>query len=290
MRSLRKYKITVEDESHISEIASAHFTIPLICVIAVSLIILGLIISGLIIIHTPLRRMLPGYLQESQRSATEYGLLRLDSLMEVYEKDRAFLDNFLKVTDIDRNPTDSAGISRVINEEIKDTLIGPGKNERAFMASMEENERFNVSVVAPLAAENMIFYPLAGSGIFSENTRNSTDGKVIIPKEENVRSAAEGTVLAVYYSAAENGYVIVLQHNHGFATSYIHAGNPLVAVGDNVKGGQAIAWSPSPDGKGLRSYTIRMWHNGLPMIPFEYLGGSSFEPSATQKYEEPRGK
>lgn len=291
MKSLRKYKVTIEDESHLSQIISTHFSLPgLIVFILISFFFL-LAISGLIISFTPLRTFLPGYLKESQRSANEEGLLRLDSLMEIYEKDRAFVENFLKVTDIERFPQDSASLELKSTTSVSDTLLGPSKAEREFVSRMEESERFNVSVLAPLAADNMMFYPIARNGIFAKESETSTDGKILLPGDASIQAAAKGSVIAIYYSAPEHGYVLIVQHNNGFVTSYSHTGRPMVSVGENIEGGQALAALPSPDARDARWYIIRMWHNGLPVIPYDYISGNpSSELKSSQKYESPRGK
>lgn len=291
MKNLTEYRITVEDESHLTQVASRRFTIPVILGIGTAFVVLCLVISGLIISLTPLSTLLPGYLEDSQRSATEEGLLRLDSLMSAYEVDRAFIENFLRVTDPTREPGDSAAVKMVSRELSADSLMPTTNEEREFVSQMEERERFNISVLAPLAADGMIFSPVCGDGIFTKESETSTEGTVIIPAGDNVHSAADGSVIALYYSAADRGYVLVTQHNRGFVTSYAHIGSPLVGVGDYVTAGQIVAFAPAPDSKGSRKVTVRMWHNGLPIIPFEYLGVPV--PSAMQSampYEAPRGR
>lgn len=249
------------------------------------------VFAGLIIANTSLRTMLPGYLQESQRSATEEGLLRLDSLMRVYETNQAYIDNFLRVTDTERLKGDTATLDSVSNELTVDSLMNPSKRESKFVNEMEDRERFNISVLAPLAAESMLFFPVNGDGIFTKESRDKEQGIVILPREESVQCAADGSVIALYYSAPDRGYVIVIQHNKGFVTSYSHVGTPFVSIGDYVNAGQVISLSSAPDSKGVRKFGIRLWHNGLPLIPFDYLGQPERrEEMEMQTYEAPRGK
>lgn len=288
---MRRYKVTVEDESHLTNVITRRFNLLGVSCIILILTVFAFCIAGLIIFFTPLRSLLPGYMQETQRSATEEELLRLDSLTEVFEQDRAFIDNFLKVTDTDRTPTDSASAVATLRPANGDTLLTASKAEKAFVAKMEENERFNVSVLSPLAAENLNFYPVSSEGIFTNESRSQTEGKIIMPADGNVSSAADGTVIAVYYSAPERGYVINVQHNHGFVSSYSHLGSPLVALGDEVNGGQVIASNPSPDSRGTRWIKTRLWHNGLPLTPYDYLGVKDKTGTIpAPKYEDPRGR
>ena len=85
--------------------------------------------------------------------------------------------------------------------------------------------------------------------------------------------------------------MILVQHKNGFVTAYSHTGTPMAVAGDGVEAGQVLALAPSPDADGSRWFLIRMWHNGLPVVPYEYLAEKTFESAQTiQKYEAPRGK
>lgn len=291
MKALKKYKVTIEDESHLAEIVSARFTIPVIAALIIGAFCIMLLLSGLIISFTPIRTLLPGYMKASQRSATEENLLRLDSLMAVTEMKRAYIDNFLRVTNINRSTGDSAAVKPVARELSSDSLLDPSEAEKNFISQMKERERFNISVIAPLAAENMLFYPVSSDGSFTKESESSETGEIILPRDENVQCAADGAVIALYYSATERGYVVVVQHKRGFVTSYTHVGSPLVGIGDIVNAGQIIALSPAPDSKGKRSFIVRMWHNGLPIIPFDYIGDKERNGEVpVQTYDSPRGK
>lgn len=291
MRPVRKYRITIEDESHLTEVASGRFT-------RLGLIGMGLLafvgfltVAGLLVSLTPLRTLLPGYMKESQRSATEEGLLRLDSLMEAYEVNRAYIDNYLRVTDTERQPGDSAAVVPSSRELTSDSLMTATNEERRFVSQMEERERFNISVLAPLAADAILFSPVTSDGIFTSDSHESETGVVVVPPDESIQCAADGSVVALYYSGAEAGHVIVVQHNGGFITAYGGVGTPLVGIGDNVNSGQVIALTPSPDSHGTRKFTVRMWHNGLSIVPYEYLGPDTSKPApASEAFEAPRGR
>ena len=71
MRRLIKYRFTIEDESHlrtISVISASPWAIALW--IAVVTVVVFVVAGGLIMV-TPLRRILPGYLNNTERVATE---------------------------------------------------------------------------------------------------------------------------------------------------------------------------------------------------------------------------
>ena len=228
--------------------------------------------------------------KQSERSATEDNILRLDSILEVYEQDRAYIDNVLRVLDTGRIPVDSASISGSVRELTTDSLLPTSPAERKFIDAMEERERFNISVLAPLAADGMIFSPIADSAVFTSASRNEEKGVVALAADEAVKNVADGSVLATYYSAGERGYVVIVQHAKGFVTRISHIASPMVSTGDAVQAGQILGASPLPDAKGQRYVEVMMWHNGLPLIPYNYIGSPDATGAQSTPFEAPRGK
>ncbi|MDE6409152.1 MAG: M23 family metallopeptidase [Muribaculaceae bacterium] len=290
-----KIRIRIEHESHLSTITDTRLSLWAIAGILFLIIILSLFSGCLIVLLTPLHTLLPGYLKETQRSATEENLMRLDSLRNVYETNQRYIDNFLRVTDIERLPSDSVALKEDSVISSHDTLLPPSERERRFVARMEEQEKFNISVLAPLAADGMTFSPISDTGIFSNASKDSETGEILLPADASVLSVADGTVLAAFFSRAENGYVTVIQHQRGFASRYSHLGKPLVVMGEDVSAGQIIASPPPPDRSGKRYIYIMMWHNGLPVLPYKFINereSGNFKElfGIENSFEAPRGK
>lgn len=291
MRRHPKYRIRIEDESRLENLADISLSpLSLLAAAGAALLIL-IIIGGAIVMVTPLRTLLPGYMKQSELSATEDNIMRLDSILGIYEQNQNYLDNILLAFDTDRKPiADSLIMTANLREMSPDSLLPPSPLERKFVNTMEERERFNISVLAPLAADGMMFFPVSDSGIFSSASRTEEKGYVIMPDEEAVKCVADGSILASYYSASGSGYVIIIQHAKGFVTRIARVGSPMVSAGDAVTGGQVIALGPSPDAKGKRYVEVMMWHNGLPLIPYEYIGNPESMIIKDAPFEAPRGR
>ena len=289
MKRKRQYRIKIEDEAYLRTVSDIRMSGAGLTLIIIAAVLISLLVSGGIIMTTPLRTLLPGYLKQSQRSANEENLLRLDSLQEVYEQKQAYIDNYLRVIDDTRQPSDSSSMAAMETLAPEDSLMTATDLERRFVNTMEEREKFNISVLAPLAADGVGFRPIDDRGIFTADSRDSEAGTVLLPPGADIKSVADGVVLGVYYSADERGFTVLTQHKRGFVTSVSHAGRPAVGTGDEILAGQAIASGPTPDAKGRRSVTVRMWHNGLPIAPYKYIGKSEEEPDDS-RYEDPRGK
>lgn len=290
MRRHPKYRIHIENESKLESILDISISPAVLWSAVAGIIVIFIIIGSLIVMTTPLRTLLPGYLKQSERAATEDNILRLDSILAIYEQDRAYIDNVLRVFDTGRIPVDSTEMGTDARELTTDSLIPSSPLERKFIDAMEERERFNISVLAPLAADGMIFSPLADAAVFTTPSRTEEKGIVAFPADEAVKNVADGSVLASYYSAAEGGYVVIIQHSKGFVTRISHLESPMVTAGDALQAGQIIGMAPLPDAKGQRFVEVMMWHNGLPLIPYDYIGGPDAAGIKSTPFEAPRGK
>lgn len=291
MKRGNHYRIRIEEETHLRTVSDVKLTPIGLTLLGIGVVALMIIVAGAVIVFTPIRTLLPGYMKESQRAATEEGLLRLDSLQDAFGEKQAYIDNYLRVIDETRLPSDSSAMARQEAEETEDTLITATERERKFVDTMKERERFNISVLAPLAADGIMFSPVNPSGVFTADSRDSELGKVLLPQDAPIQSLADGAVIAVYYSASDHGFTVLTQHQRGFVTSISKAGTPMVGTGDDVSGGQVVAANPSPDSRGRRMVEVRMWHNGLPVVPYKYIGYPVTETdSELESYEAPRGR
>lgn len=291
MKRHPKYRIRIEDESRLENLADISMS-PLSLVSAIGAILLVfLLIAGVIVTVTPIRTLLPGYLKQSERSATEDNILRLDSILTVYHHNQEYLDNVLKAFNTNRIPaTDSIMMAAGLHEMSPDSLLPSSPLEQKFVNAMEERERFNISVLAPLAADGMMFSPLSDSGIFTAASRTEKKGIVIVPGDDAVKSVADGSILASYYSPAECGYVVIIQHSKGFVTRISHLGATMVSAGDSVIAGQVLSLGPTADSKGKHYLEVMMWHNGVPIVPYDYIGNPESSVAKDAPFEAPRGK
>ena len=294
LRSRLRFRI--DDESHLRTIADSSLPLWGVGILVVAIVTIGIFCGGLLVMITPLKQLLPGYLKEDQRDATEESLLRLDSIIGTYETNSRYIENFLRATDTDRLPTDSIPkIDTILETSTEDSLIGPSERERNFVARMQEHERFNVSVLAPLAADGMIFTNVTDNGIFSSSTLKEPYPEVILASGANVKAMTDGTVVDAAYSSPKGCYSMAIQHRGGFLSYYSGLGSPLVDIGEKVSAGQIIASPPSPDANGRRIIRVRLWHNGIHLIPYDYIGKEhSTRPDrqieAENSFTAPRGR
>ena len=290
MQRKRKYQISFNDESRLQTIWKIKLTLPkLIVVSSVSLILILSIAIGIIML-TPLKTLLPGYMNKSQRIETIEAIMRLDSMQMVFNQNNAYLNNLLTIYDTERTPIRSNITDTIVQKPSSDSLITRTKEEAEFIKMMEEREKYNISILAPLAAEGMIFTMPADDGIVVEDSKTSTSAKIIIPKGSGINNITDGTIISTYFNHSDVAYTIIIQHNNGFISEYSGLGQPIVEQGNNVSTGQRIALYPNTKGNKNPYITLKIWRNGMPLIPYDYIKNNNYTKTPIIDEEVGRGK
>ena len=272
MKAKKRYKIVIEDESRLRQIASVSAPPYLLWIGGAIAIILMITIAVLLIIGTPIRTLMPGYLKKGERTEAEEGLLRLDSLRNSYMLNNAYLTNILTVLDTDRTPSDSTQLSEILTELPPDSLLPTSPLEIEFINQLKDREQYNVSIIAPLAADQLTIYPVAAGATIDEKTQNALKARILTPKGSPICAIAEGRVLSIQNPAPEGGSSIVIQHDNGFASRYSHIGTPAVKQGSLVEGGSVIAHGGNGGHLSPGIFFIEMWYDGTPVEPGKFLG------------------
>lgn len=267
-----RYRLSLSDDSRLRRLAEIRMPLWQWIVLCVAMAVLAFFLAGVLLAYTPMRRLLPGYMEEATRNMTVEGMMRLDSLQTAYEKDRAYIENILTVFDTDREPSDSASL--VVNPKpmTADSVMARTPEEEAFIKMMEQREKYNLSILAPLAAEGMMFNPVSDESTVTEASRKKTVAEVVVAAESPLSAIADGVVIDSYYSPSDGGNVIVMQHGKGFASRISRLGNLLVGRGDFVQAGQIVAFPQSGSGRDSSRVLLEMWRNGDTLVPYELIG------------------
>lgn len=276
-----RYRLALDNESRLERIFQIRMSRSGLVALVAGIALGAVVVAVLLIVTTPLRTLLPGYLKESERSASQEGILRIDSLAETTRRQQDWIMNFARVIDTDRFPTDSAAAERPTVALTVDSLIPRSADEERFTSQMREKERYALSVIAPLEAEGMIFHSVSAASVVSERSRSLTAAQVLMGAGAPVCAIADGVVIDVYSKGPSAGTTIVMQHASGFASSVSHVASATVEPGQKVNGGSAIGLSMPGTGIDRGYVTVRMWHNSNALIPYEYIGGGG--PSETSR-------
>lgn len=270
MHPHRKLRLALHDDSRLNTLWQLSGSPARLGVSAFLLLALLIALACVIVLVSPLRHLLPVNLEDEEREATEMKLLRVDSLMKSTELKNAYLANVMRVTDISRPAADSV-VEPKPDEVYPEELLHSSPAEERFYSSMSEREKFNISIVAPMAGEAMTFYPPSERAVMSADSKGEKRAKLLIPGGEPTGAVADGMVVAVYYSPEGQGYSVMIQHARGFLSRLSRLGQPLVGVGDPVSGAQAVALPRNGAGRRSSVIWLELWHNGTSLPPSDYI-------------------
>ena len=271
-----KYRLSVMNENTLEEVWSIKASMfsggVLFLLFAISLVT----ITSFLIIATPIRYYLPGYLDAEVREKALRAAIRVDSLQQQLNYQEAYINNlknvFTGVLDVD-----SVKITDTISVSENDPLLKRTEKEKVFVDRYEDKERYNLSVISPTASgpmEGVVFFkPLKGLVISKFNPSNDRYGiNLKVASQETVLAVLEGTVVFSGYDFT-TGYTMQIQHKNGFVSIYKNNTLLLKKVGDKVRTGEAIA--VIGDGKAKDNAALvlgfELWYKGNPVNPEDYI-------------------
>ena len=261
-----KYRLEFIKENTLNRVWSIRMTRTRV-ILGTAAVIAGVAaIIWVILAFTPMRALLPGALRGDLRGKYLETALRIDSLEQAARINSAYLSNIVAVM-TDELPGDSARALAAEQLSLSDSLLAATEAERLFVSRYDEEERFNLSVLAPIAAEGMIFgAPVAAAAAIAPTTDGSEGVLISSGRSLPVLSIYRGTVLDVHV-LPDNRYSVMIQHPNDFITIYNGLGDVFVTKGKKVAGGQSVGQTSV---KG--AFVFEIWHNGTALDPREYIG------------------
>lgn len=257
-----RYRLDFIKENTFNRIWSLRMTRSRVVLVTLACIMAFAALLWVVIAVTPLRTYMPGSLRGDIRARYIETALRLDSLEQAVAAREAYLSSIIAIMKGDVDTVATAMSTPAT--PTPDSLMRAGEAERLFVNRYEEENRFNLSVLAPIAAEGMIFAsPLpmgtpthitAGGGI-------AAGGSGTTP----LASVYRGTVTGIYYDGAGQA-VVVIQHPNDFVSTYGGLADVFVSKGSKVSASQRI-------GHGRRDGEVwfELWHGGSALEPDKYV-------------------
>ncbi len=267
-----RYRLQLINDSHMTTLWSFSGSRRRMVLLAIMLFFIITIAGAALIGMTPLRTLLPGYLKRSQRYEMTAMSVRVDSLSRLSAVNNRYLDNLVAILndeiDIDsirQADTDSVNLSKLP----VDSLLGTSITEREFVRRYEQRERFNVSVLSPIAAEGMVFYPAVRSPLAKASEPSGRISYQLAPSSP-VSAIYRGTVIESHYVPGQ-GYTMLIQHPHDFISRYTGLAEPMAERGTKVNTGARIGLSSSARADERPPVTLEMWYNGSRLDPGDYI-------------------
>ena len=268
-----KYKLTITNENTLEEIVGIHVSKLNGVSVLLSAVTVIFLIASLIIVFTPLRNYLPGYMNTEVREQVVTNALRADSLQWLMERQRMYIMNIQDI--ISGNvKTDSIHSIDSLTVVRSEELMERTQAEDEFRKQYEETERYNLTTIdnAPTVTGLIFVRPTRGmlSSTFDANQKHFGIDIAASPNE-SVLATLDGTVILATYTA-DTGYVIQVQHSQNLVSVYKHCGSLLKRVGDTVKAGEAIALVGNTGEKTTGPHLhFEIWNRGRALDPSKYI-------------------
>ena len=268
-----KYKLTITNENTLEEIVGIHVSKLNGVSVLLSAVTVIFLIASLIIVFTPLRNYLPGYMNTEIREQVVNNALRADSLQWLLERQRMYIMNIQDIISGNIN-VDSVHTIVSLTETRTEELMERTQAEEEFRKQYEETERYNLTTIDNAQAiTGLIFFrPTRGmvSSGFDANQKHFGIDIAASPNE-SVLATLDGTVILATYTA-DTGYVIQVQHSQNLISVYKHCGSLLKKVGDSVKAGEAIALVGNTGEKTTGPHLhFEIWNRGRALDPSKYI-------------------
>ncbi|KAA6322796.1 Murein hydrolase activator NlpD [termite gut metagenome] len=269
-----KYKFTVTNENKLEDVVDVRLSKLDGLFIVFTVLLTIFVIVGSVMSYTPLRNILPGYMNSEIRAQVVSNALRVDSFRRVIEMQNLYIVNIQDIFRGTINVDTVHSIDSLIAIR-EDSLKGRTRREEEFLRKYEEVEKYNLTSVASQVEAMGINFSCPVRGMIFEhfNADIKHYGVDIAPNpNESILATLEGMVILSTYTA-QSGYILSIQHNQGFVSVYKHCGPLLKQEGDKVKAGEAIALVSSNHGKPAEdSYLyFELWYKGKAMNPENYI-------------------
>lgn len=269
-----KYKLSFFNETTLEEVWSFHLS-QLSAFVSLALFAFFLIgITSFIIIKTPIRNYLPGYLDVEIRKDIVQNALRADSLERMVTIQTLYLNNVAGIL-AGTIPVDSINRIDSLAQTDANFEIPRSEAETEFLRTLEEEEKYNLTVLNSSAsiADGLFFYkPVNGivSSVYEADIRHYGIDIAAEPKE-SVMATLDGVVVFTGFDP-NFGNIIQIQHKNGFLSIYKHNELILKQPGDQVVAGEAIALVGNTGSLSTGPHLhFELWYKGLPVNPEEYI-------------------
>ena len=263
-----KYKLSILNENTLEDIftfrasgLSAFLVVAFFAALLISL-------TAIVIINTPIRNYLPGYLNSEIRRDLVDNALKADSLEHALDVQSRYVDN---ISSIFRGDTVKAPVLPVDTLSVSEKSLAKSKREQEYISNYEEQEKYNLSSLpaSNTIPENIIFFrPVRGVVTTKFDLRGKHFGvDIAAAPKESVLATLKGTVIFTGFDA-NSGYVIQLQHKNGLVSIYKNNALLLKKDGEDVVAGEAIALAGNTDKSSPGTHLhFEIWFNGFPINP-----------------------
>ncbi len=269
LRTRRRFRLSFINENTFNEIWTIRLSQrKVIALITLLIVALGSMIATLIV-FTPLKTLLPGYLKQSQRQEYIVNSMRVDSMITQLRVIDAYADNFKKILldSIDIKPVAAMAEN---TSALLDSMTPQSESERQFIKQYDASNRYNVNILSSIAAEGLSLHNPASTATIVSKQQGNEEFTLLTPNRVPVLAMHEGTVIDTYHSIGD-GHTVTIQHPDGLLSKYSGISSIFVEKGTKVSSGTSVGIMASTTNRPETLLTIEIWNKGTKLNPQDYL-------------------
>ncbi len=267
------YLLSLKNTEHGNEVF--HISINRLGVFAVTSVICALFIVLIfsLVLGTPLRTLLPGYLQENDRTTVVDLRMRLDSVAAESQKRAVYFQNIQAIL-LDQVQVDSImPLDSVVILPV-DSLPKKTEREILFTKEFEAQEKFNLTQIQPLGiSQDAVFQPPV-KGVLAEgfDKQNGQYAQVLLCANKAIISAPEAGSPIAITQTLNKGYEIIMQHTNGYVSVFKQIARPMCVVGQKMEQGAIVGEMATKDDPFLKPILYyELWYRGEALAPQDYI-------------------
>jgi len=268
-----KYKLSFLNENTLEEVFTLRISRLSGLMMLAAFMAFLIALTAFVIIKTPIRYYLPGYLDSEVTQAIIDNALRTDSLQQQLLIQSKYLNNVNAILRGDMKVDEISKMDSIT--DITNINLEKSQQTAEFIRNYEEEEKYNLNVIQTSQPhpDNVFFYkPVKGIISSAYNSQEKHFGVDIAAKpKESVLATTKGTVIHAGFDA-NYGYVILIQHLNGFTSVYKHNALLLKKKGEEVNSGDVIALVGSTGSLSTGDHLhFELWYKGKSVDPCEYI-------------------
>lgn len=233
-------------------------------------------VTATLIIATPIRYYLPGYLDVEIRNKSIQTSLKIDSLEQRLLLNDEYIKNIKNVmlgtvpaslvNELDSAKQILENNPKLSKSEIENEFVSQYENEAKYSLSVLQNNNNNPATV--------VFFnkPIKGAVIDKFDLKQNKFGMVInVASSEPVVATSDGNIIYIGYDV-DNKIIVNIQHKNGYTSIYKGLTETSKKMGDAVKGGEAIGTiKVNKDSDNKNIFEFQLWNKGIAINPEQFI-------------------
>lgn len=265
-----KYKISILNEKKLEEIFFIRISWLSGTLILVTFVVTIIALVSTLIISTPIKNVLPGYLDVNARQDIVTNALRLDSLEKLSDLHDKYLSTVKMIVSGDISPDSITSIDSIAQVDL--SKLNASQTELDFRARYEEEELYNLHTLNKPKTTAVIRFISPVNGVMAKSfIQNDRLGVTLQTQSDMpVRSIADGTVVLVVEDEKQ-GCIIQIQHDNNWLSTYSGVQKLTRKEGDKVQSGETIGLTGKVGKQKESLLFFQIWNKGKCINPNEYI-------------------